>query len=69
MTKVKVYRYRRPYVASTDRDGIARRMGTRKYIEMVGGTVIEESEIEIDSSQVDADGKTNLDLVPHQHWD
>jgi hypothetical protein len=44
-------------------------MGARKYIEMVGGIVIEESEIEIDSSLVDADGKTNLDLVPHQHSD
>ncbi|MEW6438805.1 MAG: hypothetical protein AB1508_16730 [Pseudomonadota bacterium] len=69
MTKVKIYKYRRPYVVATDHDGIARRMGTRKYIEMVGGTVIEESEIEVESSALDADEKTTLDFVPPERSD
>jgi hypothetical protein len=53
MTTVKIYKYRRPYQGP-----VSDRMGTRKYIESSNCTVIEATELEVDSLDVDADGKT-----------
>ena len=35
-------------------------MGTKEYIEQVGGWIVEGPEIEVEASKVDADGKTAL---------
>jgi hypothetical protein len=60
MGTVKVYQYRRPYDMMTDEDGISRRMGTRAYIELVKGTIIEGTELEVDETDVTGDGMTEI---------
>jgi hypothetical protein len=59
MPTVKVYRYEYtdPKLGQPDR---ARRVGTREYVEKVGGWVVEGSEMEVDASKVDAEGKTGI---------
>jgi hypothetical protein len=57
---VKVYRYRRPYDARTDSEAVADRMATREFIERFGLTLIEGTELEVDSSLVNAEGQTAL---------
>jgi hypothetical protein len=61
--KVTVYRYR-VLDPETGYDKIARRMGTKKYISSVNGTVIERSDIEVEPSKVDTSGKTELNFMP-----
>jgi hypothetical protein len=60
MGTVKVYRFRTPYNSETDSEPVLKRMGTRKFIEEIHGTVIEETELEVDSSKVDDAGKTEI---------
>jgi hypothetical protein len=62
MGTVKVYNYTRRYDIEDDALAYSRRMATREYIELIGGTVIEETELEIDGSKVDEDGKTAIDF-------
>ena len=59
MSKLKVYKYR-VFDPGTAYDKIANRMGTKEYIQLVNGTVIEETELVIDSSKADSLGKTEL---------
>lgn len=58
-TKVTVYRYQ-----YTDpvlgQPATANRMGTAAYIEKINGWIIDGSGIEVDPSNVDADGKTKI---------
>jgi hypothetical protein len=61
MGTVKVYNYKRRYIED-EQVAYSRRMAVRKYIKRIGGTVIEETELEIDSSKVDEDGKTEIDF-------
>jgi hypothetical protein len=61
MGTVKVYNYKRRYIQD-DQVAYSRRMAVRKYINGIGATVIEETEMEVDSSMVDADGKTAIDF-------
>lgn len=63
MGTVKVYNYKRPYDPRIDELGFSRRMATREYIELVGGTIIQETELEVDRSKVDSEGKTHLDFT------
>jgi hypothetical protein len=35
-------------------------MGTKEYIERMNGWIVEGSEIEVDASKVDAEGKTEI---------
>ena len=59
MSKVKVYRYR--YTdAKLAQPAAAKRMGTEEYVKRVGGWIVEGSEIEVDASNVDAEGKTEI---------
>jgi hypothetical protein len=59
MATVKVYQYN--YTdAKLGQPARAKRMGTKEYIERVNGWIVEGSEIEVDASKVDADGKTEL---------
>jgi hypothetical protein len=60
MPTVKVYKYKRPYDATKDDEVVSRRMGTASFIESVGGTIIEGTEMEVDASQVDSAGKTEI---------
>lgn len=57
METVKVYQYEYtdPKLGQPAR---AQRMGTKEYIERVGGWIVEGSEIEVEATKVDADGKT-----------
>jgi hypothetical protein len=61
MGTVKVYNYKRRYIED-DQIAYSRRMAVRKYIKRIGGTVIEDTELEVDSSKVDEDGKTKMDF-------
>jgi hypothetical protein len=61
MGTVKVYNYKRGYIED-DQLAYSRRMAVRKYINRIGGTVIEETEMEVDSSKVDEDGRTAIDF-------
>ena len=61
MGTVKVYNYKRRYIQD-DQVAYSRRMAIRTYIKRIGATVIEETEMEIDSSMVDEDGKTAIDF-------
>jgi hypothetical protein len=61
MSKVKVYRYQ--YTdAKLGQPATAKRMGTKQYIERVRGWIVEGSEMEVDASNVDADGKTEIEF-------
>jgi hypothetical protein len=62
MGTVKVYNYKRRYDIEDDALAYSRRMAIREYIELIGGTIIEETELEIDCSKVDEDGKTAIDF-------
>jgi hypothetical protein len=59
MKKVTIYQYE--YTdAKLGHPARAKRMGTKEYIESVGGWIVNGSEIEVDASKVDADGKTEI---------
>jgi hypothetical protein len=60
MATVKVYRFKRMYDPNKDDEPVPNYMGTRKFIEDVKGTILEETELEVDSSKVDAMGKTEI---------
>lgn len=60
MGTVKVYRFKRIYDPNKDDEPVPNYMGTRKFIEDVKGTIMEETELEVDSSKVDASGKTEI---------
>ena len=60
MATVKVYRFKRMYDPNKDDERVPDYMATRKFIKDVKGEVIEESGIEVDSSKVDASGKTEI---------
>jgi hypothetical protein len=38
----------------------AKRMGTEEYVKRVGGWIVEGSGINVDASNVDAEGKTEI---------
>jgi hypothetical protein len=64
MSKVKIYKYKMLYNPGTDYEKIAKRMGTRSYIETLKGcSIIEKSELEVDSSKVDTEGKTEIGFM------
>ncbi|MDB5319514.1 MAG: hypothetical protein JWN40_1145 [Phycisphaerales bacterium] len=63
MGTVKVYNNKRRYDIDDDALAYSRRMATREYIKLIGGIVIEETEMDVDSSKVDEDGKTAIDFV------
>jgi hypothetical protein len=63
MSTVKIYRYRRPYDIIKDDSSVSQRMGTREFIERVQGTVIEGTELDVDSSNIDSEGKTEIDFA------
>ena len=59
METVKVYNYE--YTdTNLGQPARAQRMGTKEYIEGVGGWIVEGSEIEVEASKVDASGKTAI---------
>ena len=59
MATVRIYKY--DYTDSKlGQSARAKRMGTKEYIERVNGWIVEGSEIEVDASKVDAEGKTEL---------
>jgi hypothetical protein len=60
MGTVKVYKYKRPYDSKTDDDPVALRMGTAAFIERIGGTIIKDTELEVDASEVDEVGKMKI---------
>jgi Staphylococcal nuclease homologue len=60
MRTVKVYKYKRPYDATKDDEVVSHRMGTASFIESVGGTIIDGTELEVDATQVDSEGKTKI---------
>jgi hypothetical protein len=62
MSTVKIYQYEytHPNLCQPAR---AKRMGTKEYIDWVGGWIIEGSEKEVDASTVDTDGKTEIGLA------
>ncbi len=66
MPTIKVYKYRAPYDLTKDDQPVARRMGTRGYIELVKGTHIEGTEKEADISNDDPDGKTKIGFTEWQ---
>ena len=68
MGTVKVYNYKRRYDIEDDALAYSRRMATREYIGLIGGTVIEETEMDVDSSKVDEDGKTAIDFFGCQQF-
>lgn len=55
--KVYQYEYTDPKLGQPAR---AKRMGTKEYIEKVGGWIVDGSEIEVRLSEVDAEGKTAI---------
>ena len=58
MSKVRVYRYE--YTHPTQgQPAKAQRMGTKEYVERVGGWTVGDG-IEVDASKVDAEGKTEI---------
>jgi hypothetical protein len=59
MTKVKVYKFK-VFIPKERAEVAARRMGTATYIASVGGKIIEGTEMEVDSSDVDSIGKTEI---------
>jgi hypothetical protein len=59
MSKVKVYKYQ-VYIPKEGTRVVARRMGTAAYIASIGGTIVEGTELEVDGSDVDAIGKTEI---------
>jgi len=62
MAKVKVYQY--DYVdTKLGQPARAMRMGTKEYIEKIGGWIVEGSEIEVEASKVEPDGKTAIGLI------
>jgi hypothetical protein len=63
MGTLKVYNFKRRFDIEDDELAYSRRMATREYIGLIGGTVIEETEVDVDSSKVDEDGKTAIDFV------
>ena len=63
MGTVKIYKYKTTYNGQVDGEPIAKRMGTRSFIEEIKCTLIEETELEVDSSKVDASGKTEIGFV------
>ena len=64
MSKVKVYRFN-TYDGSNDTSTESQRMATRAFIEKFKREAIEGSELEVDSSQVDAEGKTEKGFTGH----
>jgi hypothetical protein len=50
--KVKVYKVK-VYVIGTDQSPLSRRMATREGAVLMGGEAIEDTEIEIDDSQLE----------------
>jgi hypothetical protein len=59
MATVKIYQYE--YTdAKLGQPARAKRMGTKAYIEKIGGWIVPGSEIEVDASKVDAEGKTEI---------
>jgi hypothetical protein len=59
MSKVKIYRYQ--YTdAKLAQPATAKRMGTEEYITRAGGWIVEGSGIEVDASNIDAEGKTEI---------
>jgi hypothetical protein len=59
METVKVYQYE--YTdGERGHPARAKRMGTKEYIEQIGGWIVEGSEIEVEASKVDADGQTAI---------
>jgi hypothetical protein len=59
MGKLMVYRYAYTHPRLGQKTE-ANRMGTKEYVELVGGWIIEGSGIEIDASKVDDQGKTEI---------
>jgi hypothetical protein len=58
-TKVTVYRYQ--YTDKVRAEPVtASRMGTKEYVEMAGGWIVEGSGTEVDASNVDDIGKTEI---------
>jgi hypothetical protein len=62
MSKVKIYKYT-TYHSKRGEQVVSKRMGTRAFIEMVNGTVIEGTEMEVDSSKVSHEGMTELGFM------
>jgi hypothetical protein len=59
MATVKIYQY--DYTdTKRGQPARAKRMGTKEYIERLNGWIVEGSEIEVDASKVDAEGKTEM---------
>jgi hypothetical protein len=59
MTTVKIYKY--DYTdTKLGQPARATRMGTKEYIESVHGWIVEGSDMEVDVSKVDSDGKTEI---------
>ena len=61
--KVKVYKFQQ-HDGTKDENIVSRRMSTKAFIEKIGAAAIEESELEVDSSNVDAEGKTEIGFQP-----
>jgi hypothetical protein len=59
MSKVKVYKYQ-VFIPKEGTKVAARRMGTAAYIASIGGKIVEGTELEVDSSEVDSIGKTEI---------
>jgi hypothetical protein len=62
---VKVYRFRL-YNISADENEKSRRWGTREAIERIGGEVMEDTETEVDESDLVYDGMTDRNFNPHK---
>jgi hypothetical protein len=63
MATVKIYRYQ-VTDAKTGERRTARRMGTREYIKKIQGWPIQDTEAEVDASEIDSEGKTPIGFVP-----
>jgi hypothetical protein len=61
MATVKVYKYETTD-AKLGQPVQSKRMGTVRYIASVHGWKVQGSEMEVDVSKVDADGKTEVDF-------
>jgi hypothetical protein len=59
MATLKIYKYEYTH-PTLGKPVLANRMGTREYIEKIGGWVVVGSGIEVDASKVDAGGKTEI---------
>jgi hypothetical protein len=62
LAAVKIYQYEYTN-ANLGGPARAKRMGTREYIERVNGWIVEGSEIQVDASKVDAEGKTEMEFM------